>query len=98
MSRCRAVRAGLFADAGAISTGPGREIRRARDDRKMTPGRKVTKTSTKLRVLERDYSHRLLIDKLGGKPGQKIAALGEESAGFLAELAGRVAEHSRAQR
>jgi hypothetical protein len=64
----------------------------------MTPGRKVTKTSTKLRVLERDYSHRLLIDKLGVKPGQKIAALGVESAEFLAELAGRVPEYSGGKR
>jgi hypothetical protein len=64
----------------------------------MTPGRKVTKTSTKLRVLERDYSHRLLIDKLGVKPGQKIAALGVESAEFLTELAGRVPEYSRGKR
>jgi len=64
----------------------------------MTPGRKVTaarKTPTKLRVPERDYSHRLLIDKLGVKPGQKIVALGVESAEFLTELAGRVPEYSR---
>ena len=47
---------------------------------------------------ERDYSHRLLIDKLGVKPGQKIAALGVESAEFLTELAGRVPEYSRGKR
>jgi hypothetical protein len=67
----------------------------------MTPGRKVTlarKNSTKLRVAERDYSHRLLLDKLGVKPGQRIAVLGVESAEFLTELAGRVPEYSRGKR
>jgi hypothetical protein len=67
----------------------------------MTPGQRVTaarKTSTKLRVPERDYSHRLLIDKLGVKPGQKIAALGVESAEFLTELAGRVPDYTRGKR
>ena len=67
----------------------------------MTRGQKVTvarKTSAELRVPERDYSHRLLIDKLGVKPGQKIAALGVESAEFLTELAGRVPEYSRGKR
>jgi hypothetical protein len=67
----------------------------------MTPGRKVTlagKTSAKLRVPERDYSHRLLIDKLGVKPGLKIALLGVESAEFLKALGTRVPEYSRGQR
>jgi hypothetical protein len=67
----------------------------------MTPGRKVTvagKTSAKLRVPERDYSHRLLIDKLGVKPGQKIAVLGVESAEFLKDLGARVPEYSRGRR
>ena len=67
----------------------------------MTPGRKMTvarKSSAKSRAPERDYSHRLLIDKLGVKPGQKIAVLGVESAEFLTELAGRVPEYSRGKR
>jgi hypothetical protein len=67
----------------------------------MTPGRKMTvarKSSAKSRAPERDYSHRLLIDKLGVKPGQKIAVLGVESAEFLTELAGRVPEYFRGGR
>ena len=56
------------------------------------------RTSAKLRAPERDYSHRLLIDKLGVKPGQKIAVLGVESAEFLTELAARVPEYSRGKR
>jgi hypothetical protein len=56
------------------------------------------KSSAKLRAPERDYSHRLLIDKLGVKPGQRIAVLGVESAEFLTELAGRVPEYSRGKR
>jgi len=56
------------------------------------------KTSARLRAPERDYSHRLLSDKLGVKPGQKIAVLGVESAEFLTELAGRVPEYSRGKR
>jgi hypothetical protein len=47
---------------------------------------------------ERDYSHRLLIDKLGVKPGQRVAALGVESAEFLKGLAERVPEYSRGKR
>jgi hypothetical protein len=57
----------------------------------------VNKTS-KPRQPERDYSHRLLIDKLGVKPGQKIAVLGVESAEFLSDLAARVPDYSRGQR
>ena len=67
----------------------------------MSPGRKVTmprKNPAKPRAPERDYSHRLLIDKLGVKPGQKIAVLGVESAEFLTELAARVPEYSRGRR
>jgi hypothetical protein len=67
----------------------------------MTRGRKITvarKRSAKLRAPERDYSHRQLIDKLGVKPGQKIAVLGVESAEFLTELAARVPEYSRGER
>jgi hypothetical protein len=51
----------------------------------------------KLREPERDYSHRLLIDKLGVKPGQRISVLGVESAEFLKDLASRVPEYSRGQ-
>ena len=53
------------------------------------------KSSAKSRAPERDYSHRLLIDKLGVKLGQRIAVLGVESAEFLTELAARVPEYSR---
>ena len=56
------------------------------------------KSTKKVREPERDYSHRLLIDKLGVKPGQKVAVLGVESAEFLADLAGRVPEYSRGER
>jgi len=69
--------------------------------RKVTAVRKVTtlrKSSAKPREPERDYSHRLLIDKLGVKPGQKIAVLGVESAEFLTELEARVPEYSRGKR
>jgi hypothetical protein len=52
----------------------------------------------KPRAPERDYSHRLLIDKLGVKPGQRIAVLGVEGAEFLVDLAGRVPEYSRGER
>jgi hypothetical protein len=52
----------------------------------------------KAREPERDYSHRLLIDKLGVKPGQRIVVLGVESAEFLTELAGRVPEYARGKR
>jgi hypothetical protein len=47
---------------------------------------------------ERDYSHRLLIDKLGVKSGQKIAVLGVESAEFLSDLAARVPDYLRGKR
>lgn len=52
----------------------------------------------KPREPERDYSHRLLIDKLGVKPMQRIAVLGVESAKFLKDLASQVPEYSRGQR
>jgi hypothetical protein len=67
----------------------------------MTATRKATvtrKSSAKVRAPERDYSHRLLIDKLGVKPGQRIAVLGVESAEFLTELGARVPEYSRGKR
>ncbi len=51
-----------------------------------------------MRPAERDYSHRLLIDKLGVKPGQRIAVLGVESAEFLKDLDARVPEYSRGKR
>lgn len=47
---------------------------------------------------ERDYSHRLLIDKLGVKAGQRVAVLGVESAEFLTDLTARVLEYSRGKR
>jgi hypothetical protein len=53
------------------------------------------KKSPKPRAAERDYSHRLLVDKLGIKAGQLISVLGVESAEFLVELATRVPEYSR---
>jgi hypothetical protein len=52
----------------------------------------------KAREPERDYSHRLLIDKLGVKPGQRVAVLGVESAEFLTDLTARVPEYSRGKR
>ena len=51
-----------------------------------------------MRIPERDYSHRTLIDKLGVKPGQRIAVLGVEDAEFLKDLADRVPEYSRGNR
>jgi hypothetical protein len=55
-------------------------------------------TRKKKREPERDYSHRLLIDKLGVKPGQRVAVLGVESPEFLKDLAARVPEYSRGRR
>lgn len=52
----------------------------------------------KVREPERDYSHRLLIDKLGVKAGQRVAVLGVESAGFLTDLTARVPDYSRGKR
>jgi hypothetical protein len=69
--------------------------------RKMTATRKAVatrKSSAKVREPERNYSHRLLIDKLGVKPGQRIVVLGVESAEFLTELAARVPEYSHGKR
>jgi hypothetical protein len=56
------------------------------------------KNPSKARPPERDYSHRSLIDKLGVKPGQRIAVLGVEDAEFLKDLADRVPEYSRGSR
>ena len=50
------------------------------------------------RLPERDYSHRLLIDKLGVKSGQRVAVLGVDGAEFLTGLAQRVPEYSRGER
>jgi hypothetical protein len=47
------------------------------------------KKSAKPRQPERDYSHRLLLDKLGVKPGQTISVLGVADAAFLKDLAER---------
>jgi hypothetical protein len=57
-----------------------------------------TKQMKKGREAERDYSHRLLIDKLGGKSGQRVAVLGVEGAEFLADLAARVPGYSRGEK
>lgn len=56
------------------------------------------KKTVKPREPERDYSHRLLVDKLGVKTGQKIAVLGVESAEFLTGLATRVPDYSPGKR
>jgi hypothetical protein len=53
------------------------------------------KAKRKARPPERDYSHRALLDKLGVKPGQRVAVLGVADATFLKELAGRVPDFSR---
>jgi len=53
------------------------------------PGKAAT-PKAKPRPPERDYSHRSLLDKLGAKPGQRIAVLGVSDAAFLKELAERV--------
>jgi hypothetical protein len=59
--------------------------------------RGVRKTKKKRREPERDYSHRLLIDKLGVKPGQKVAVLGVEGAEFLKDLSERVPDYVRGE-
>jgi hypothetical protein len=58
----------------------------------------LNKNPSKPRPPERDYSHRLLIDKLGVKPGERVAVLGVESAEFLTDLAARVPGYSRGER
>jgi len=58
----------------------------------------MTSKTKKVREPERNYSHRLLIDKLGVKPGQRVAVLGVESAEFLKDLASRVPQYSRGER
>jgi Protein of unknown function (DUF3052) len=49
----------------------------------------------KTREPERDYSHRSLLDKLGVKPGQRIALVGIKDAEFRRELVARVPEFAR---
>lgn len=56
------------------------------------------KDPLKVRVPERDYSHRTLVDKLGVKPGQRIAVLGVEDAEFLRDVTASVPEYSRGNR
>ena len=56
------------------------------------------KNASKPRAPERDYSHRTLIDKLGVKPGLRVAVLGVEDAEFLRDLNAMVPEYSRARR
>jgi len=56
------------------------------------------KNPSKTRTPERDYSHRTLIDKLGVKPGKRIAVLGVEDAEFLRDLAASVPGYSRGNR
>lgn len=53
------------------------------------------KTTAKSRPPERDYSHRLLLDKLGVKPGQRIYVLGVKDAVFLKDLAERIPDFVR---
>src|ERR1700679_2912916 len=60
-----------------------------------SPESMSTKKTSKTRTPERDYSHRLLVDKLGIKAGQRISVMGVESAEFLTELAARVPDYSR---
>ena len=55
-------------------------------------------TAKKKREAERDYSHRLLIDKLGVKAGQRVSVLGVESAEFLKDLSARVPDYTRGKR
>jgi hypothetical protein len=62
------------------------------------PHKAKAKSGAKPRELERDYSHRLLIDKLGVKPGQKVAVLGVEDVEFLRDLTARAPEYSRGER
>lgn len=42
-----------------------------------------------VRAPERDYSHRLLLDKLGVKPGHHVVVLGVNDAEFLGNLSAR---------
>jgi hypothetical protein len=66
--------------------------------RQVWGGRVPHKTLNKPRAPERDYSHRLLLDKLGVKPAQKIAVLGVQDAAFLKDLGERNSDFSRESR
>jgi len=56
------------------------------------------KNPSKLRAPERDYSHRTLAEKLGIKPGQRVAVLGVEDAEFQRDLEALVSDYSRGER
>ena len=56
------------------------------------------KNPSKMRPPERDYSHRTLAEKLGIKPGQRIAVLGVEDAEFQRDLEEIVPDYSRGAR
>jgi hypothetical protein len=53
------------------------------------------KNLSKPRAPERDYSHRTLAEKLGIKPGQRIAVLGVEDSEFQRDLEVIVPDYSR---
>jgi hypothetical protein len=53
------------------------------------------KNPSKPRAPERDYSHRTLAEKLGIKPGQRVAVLGVEDAEFQRDLEAIVSDYSR---
>lgn len=53
------------------------------------------KAAKKPRPPERDYSHRLLLDKLGVKPEHRVVVLGVKDASFLKDLAARVPNLTR---
>jgi hypothetical protein len=48
--------------------------------------------ANKKRDAERDYSHRMLLDKLGVREGHAVAVVGVEDPDFLDQLADRVPE------
>ena len=56
------------------------------------------KKPSKPRAPERDYSHRTLAEKLGIKPGQRVAVLGVEDAEFQRDLEAIVSDYSRGDR
>jgi hypothetical protein len=56
------------------------------------------KKPSKPRAPERDYSHRTLTEKLGIKPGQRIAVLGVEDAELQRDLEGIIPDYSRGNR
>ncbi len=56
------------------------------------------KNPSKPRAQERDYSHRTLGEKLGIKPGQRVAVLGVEDAEFQRDLEAIVSDYSRGDR